>query len=131
MWRQTLLGVALVAQGLSLPGCGSGDAEPQTPPHQRMRVVRLDPLDVEAIQAPRFDAFREALVAVRLKASQRPQAADGAPAMHEALARFNGELETTTVVVINIMRADGWSRDDHDLMNRALRRATLADLQSP
>ena len=73
MRRIFWVGLAAAALGLFMPGCSGGDIEAETPPQDRMRVVTLDPADVKAIQADRFYDFREALVAVRLKESQRPK----------------------------------------------------------
>lgn len=110
-------------------GCSS--EPPPAPPEQRMRVVQLDSEDRIAISEVRFDAFREALVRVREKESQRPVGVDGAMIPAPTLAAFNQELEAIIVQVIQIMRAQEWTRAERDLMNRALRRATIEDLRGP
>jgi len=120
--RAALLGAVL----LSPASCGE---EPTVAPEQRMRVVTLAPDDRDAIAAPRFDSFREALLLVRLKEAQRPVPGDAAVSA-KTLATFNTELEAVTISVITIIRTDGWSWDDRQLMNRALRRASAADLQT-
>lgn len=100
--------------------------EPVVSPEQRMRVVSLADADRTALEAPQFAPFREALLRVRLKEAQRPTAEDTGAA---AVAAYNTDLEMLTIQVITIMQPDDWSWDDRQLMNRALRGATVEDLR--
>ena len=101
--------------------------EPPVAPEQRMRVISLAAQDRQALTAPRFAPFREALLRVRLKQSQRPVSEDGAvPA--QTLAIYNSQLEAITIPAIQTIHQDGWSWEDRQLMNRAMRGATAEDL---
>jgi hypothetical protein len=117
------LGVVLSAT----VGC---EDKPTIAPEQRMRVITLAEVDRLALAAPQFDAFREALMRVRMMELQRPVSDDG-PVPAPTLATFYTELEAVTIPVITIIRTDGWTWDDRQLMNRALRGASSEDLTTP
>ena len=97
-------------------------------PEQRMRVVTLADVDRTALAAPQFSAFRDALVRVRRTEAQRPQPEQDAVVDATTIAAFNGVLETITIEVITIIRDDAWTWDEQQLMNRALRGASIEDL---
>ena len=120
--QAVLLGVVLCSQW----GCPGA---PEVPPEKRMRLVTFAEEDRIAIADSRFTPFCEALLLVRLKEGQRP-VADGGALPAAALSTFNTELEAVTITAMRIVRTDGWSWDDRQLMNRALRSAKASDLQS-
>ncbi len=120
--RAMLLGVVLCSQW----GCPGA---PEVPPEKRMRLVTFADEDRIALADPRFIPFREALLLIRLKEAQRPVSLD-VPLPAAALSTFNTELEAVTISAMKIVRTDGWSWDDRQLMNRALRSAQTSDLQS-
>ena len=110
--------------------CGAAGCQDEAPvaPEQRMRVVSLADADRTSLAAPQFAAFRDALIRVRQTEAQRPNAAQDAIVDATAVATFNSNLEVITIEVITIIRDDAWTWDERQLMNRALRGATVEDL---
>ena len=125
--QRTQVKFLLVLISALIAGCG--DSSDAVKPEQRMTPVVFASEDASAIQAPRFQAFRAAVIRVRVAESNRPVAANGQPPSSEAIAESALAIETASIDAIAIVRQEGWNDEERRLMQRTLQGAAITDLE--
>jgi hypothetical protein len=123
MFYRVLGAVLLVG---SCVGCGG--EPPPVAAEDRMQRVDFAAADQVAIADPAFTHFRDAVVAVRSFEAQRPTVDESNSASIEAYAAFLNQLAVVNRTAATAIAADGWSREQRQLMHRTLRFATLDQL---
>jgi hypothetical protein len=123
MFYQMLIAGLLIG---SLEGCG--EAPPPVAAEDRMQRIEFAATDHTAIADPVFAQFREAVVVVRILEAQRPTVDETNTVSIETYAAFLDQLAVANHAAAATIAADGWSRDQRQLMQRTLRFATLDQL---
>lgn len=126
MMLRQLLAVFLC---MALVNC-SENQQP-TAPEDRMQRETFAIADRTAISEPIFAEFRLAVINVRSIEAKRPTLNESDFASVESYAAFLAQLEVANQTAAAFIAADGWSREQRQLMQRTLRSATMDNLTTP